>query len=393
MRAFDGLVPGRHRQRPGRRPRSPRRGRARGKRPAGRGTAACPPVAFGGIEGVGEERGPRIARPELGMGQDGAQLLAVGRHAGDMELVERAGQAIDRRVERARGARLADQLGQQRIELRRRRQAEVAAGIDPHARPGRLAIGADRARALDDDARLDGKAARRAGRLLVGKAQRGERRAGRDPELRLDQVEAHDLLGDRVLDLDARIALDEEVFAGLGIDQELDRAGILVARRAGELDRIGQDAPAQALVEVGRRARSRRPSGCGAAPSSRARRDARGCPGCRPAPAPRCGAAAARSSPGTPRDRRTPPRPRSGSARRPRPSPRAPPPRACRARRRRPRPSASPGSRSTWPAPSPRRSTPGRPARRERRERPAPGRRRAPRPCRRTVSASPARVR
>ena len=55
-----------------------------------------------------------------------------------------------------------------------------------------------------------------------------------------------------MLDLDARIALDEEVLAGLGVHQELDGAGILVARGAGELDRIGQDALAQALVEVGR---------------------------------------------------------------------------------------------------------------------------------------------
>ena len=178
-----------------------------------------------------------------------------------------------------------------------------------------------------------------------------------------------------------------------GFDQELDGAGILVARGAGELDRIGQDALAQAVVEVRAPARSRRPSGCAAAPSSRARRGARHCPGRRPAPAPRCAAAAARSSPGRPRDRRTPPRPRSGSARRPRPSPRASPRRACRARRRRPTPSASPDSRWTWPAPWPRRSTRAPPARRGRRECPAPGRRRAPRPCRRTARASRARDR
>ena len=55
-----------------------------------------------------------------------------------------------------------------------------------------------------------------------------------------------------VLDLDARIALDEEVLPGLGIDQELDGAGILVARGAGKLDRVGQDALAQPRVEVGR---------------------------------------------------------------------------------------------------------------------------------------------
>ena len=113
-------------------------------------------------------------------------------------------------------------------------QPEVAAGIDPHAGPRRLAIGGDRAGALRDDARLHGIAARRADGLLVGQAQRRQRGAGGDAELRLDQVEARDLLGDRVLDLDARIALDEEVLAGLGIDQELDGAGVHVAARRGQ---------------------------------------------------------------------------------------------------------------------------------------------------------------
>ena len=195
--------------------RSRRLARARALRPAGRGTAARRPSPSATSMVSDEQGGARIARAELGMGQDGAQLVGVGRHARDVELVERAAEMVDRRVERARGARLADQLGQQRIELRRRRQADVAAGIDPHARPRRFAIGGERAGALRDDARLHGIAARHADRLLVGQAQRGERSARGDAELRLDQVEAHHLLGDRVLDLDARIALDEEVLARL----------------------------------------------------------------------------------------------------------------------------------------------------------------------------------
>ena len=44
----------------------------------------------------------------------------------------------------------------------------------------------------------------------------GQRLAGGDAELGLDEVDARHLLGDRVLDLDARVALDEEVLAGLG---------------------------------------------------------------------------------------------------------------------------------------------------------------------------------
>ena len=46
-----------------------------------------------------------------------------------------------------------------------------------------------------------------------------------DPDLRLDDVEPGDL-GHRVLDLDARIDLDEVELAGIGVHQEFDRAGV-----------------------------------------------------------------------------------------------------------------------------------------------------------------------
>ena len=41
-------------------------------------------------------------------------------------------------------------------------------------------------------------------------------------------------LGDGVLDLDARIDLDEVEVAGVGIHQELDRAGADIVRGAGD---------------------------------------------------------------------------------------------------------------------------------------------------------------
>ena len=56
--------------------------------------------------------------------------------------------------------------------------------------------------------------------------------ARRDPELLLDEVEAGDELGDGVLDLDARVQLEEEELT-VG-EHELSRAGALVADRAGE---------------------------------------------------------------------------------------------------------------------------------------------------------------
>ena len=53
-----------------------------------------------------------------------------------------------------------------------------------------------------------------------------------DPDLRLDQIDAGDALGDGVLDLDARIDLDEVELAGVGILQELDgsRAAVVAPR-------------------------------------------------------------------------------------------------------------------------------------------------------------------
>ena len=71
--------------------------------------------------------------------------------------------------------------------------------------------------------------------------RRADGEAVEDVDLRLDDVDAGDLLGDRVLDLDARIDLDEVELAGVGILQELDRAGADIARRVGELQRIAAE--------------------------------------------------------------------------------------------------------------------------------------------------------
>ncbi len=60
--------------------------------------------------------------------------------------------------------------------------------------------------------------------------------ARRDQNLFLHQVAAVNLLGDRVLDLDASVHLDEVIMAFV-IDQEFHRAGILIADRFRQLDR------------------------------------------------------------------------------------------------------------------------------------------------------------
>ena len=79
-----------------------------------------------------------------------------------------------------------------------------------------------------------------------------ERLARGHPQLPLDQVEAGDQLGDRVLDLEAGVHLEEEELAVLV--EELDGAGVDVPAGLGHLDRGLAHGPADLVGEVGRRA-------------------------------------------------------------------------------------------------------------------------------------------
>ena len=56
-----------------------------------------------------------------------------------------------------------------------------------------------------------------------------------------------------MLDLDARIDLDEVERAGVGIHQELDRAGAAVVRGVGDRDGVAAELLPLRVVEVGRR--------------------------------------------------------------------------------------------------------------------------------------------
>ena len=84
---------------------------------------------------------------------------------------------------------------------------------------------------------------------LIRDAQGFQSLAGCDAELSLDEINVRDLLGYRVLHLDAGIALDEKVFATLGVDQKLDRPGVHIAGRTREADRILQDASPKAGLQ------------------------------------------------------------------------------------------------------------------------------------------------
>ena len=135
------------------------------------------------------------------------------------------------------------------------------------------------ARILGAQPRLDRVAAALEARERFVLRQR-QRLAGGDAQLPLDQVDAEQRLGHRVLDLQPGVHLDEAEVARR-VEQELDRAGAAVADRARDRDRDLAHAPAQrrrdrrrgrfldqllvpplhravALAEVDRRGRARR---------------------------------------------------------------------------------------------------------------------------------------
>ncbi len=87
--------------------------------------------------------------------------------------------------------------------------------------------------------------------LVLGERQR---LAGRDAKLELDEVEAGDRFGDGMLDLQAGVELEEVEARGVvGVDDQLDGAGVRVAAAACELDGRGTHAGAQLGVDDRRR--------------------------------------------------------------------------------------------------------------------------------------------
>ena len=70
--------------------------------------------------------------------------------------------------------------------------------------------------------------------------------------MRADEIDARDALGHRVLDLDARVHLDEEPVLGVHVVEELDGAGVVVADAFGERDGGVAQGLAQAGLEVDR---------------------------------------------------------------------------------------------------------------------------------------------
>ena len=222
-----------------------------------------------------DERRGDLPGPEVRVVEHGLQERDVGGHAADAELGHGAPGPADRGGEVPAPA---GELDQHRVEVRADLRTGVGgAAVEADARAARRAVGADPAgvraeavgRVLGGDTALQRGAAQGDG--LLREAEVGQRLAGGDAQLRLHEVDVGDLLGHRVLDLDARVHLDEDVVA-LAVEQELHGARVAVADLLGEPHGVGADPVAQLRVEVRRGRELDRPSGGGAAPSSRARR-------------------------------------------------------------------------------------------------------------------------
>ena len=183
----------------------------------------------------------------------------VGRHAPDAELAQRPVHARDGGLRRGCPGR---DLLQKRVVVARDDGARVgraAVEADAHARGA--AIGRDAAvvgdegvgRVLGGDPALDRVAVEVD--VVLGRDARGlhQRAALGDQDLRAHDVDAGDLLGHGVLDLDAGVHLDEEELARLHVLQELDGAGVHVAHRLGDLAAEPADLLALSVGEVGGR--------------------------------------------------------------------------------------------------------------------------------------------
>ena len=202
------------------------------------------------------------------------QQRDVGHDAENRELAERA---VGSRERRRAGLRAHDQLGEQRVVVDADRVALADAAVHADAGPARLAIQQDGAGLrqksvrgiLGVHAQLDRVAALG---QPVGRKRQGL--PGSDQQLRAHEVEAGDQFRHRVLDLQARVHLEEEEpgrFGVAALDEELDRAGVLIAARACGRDGGLAHPRAQRPASSPATDSPRGPSDAGAGPSTRAR--------------------------------------------------------------------------------------------------------------------------
>src|SRR5690606_18109333 len=162
---------------------------------------------------------------EADVGQNPLLQRDIGADAIDHHLAERHAHAADRGL--AVGA-VDDQLADHRVVVRRHAVALVDVAVDAHAGAARRMEVLDQPRARHERLRvfgIDAALDRVAFQHHVLLPDR-ELLPGGDIELFADQLDAGDHLGDRVLDLDAGVHLDE--VEATVLVQELERAGAAV---------------------------------------------------------------------------------------------------------------------------------------------------------------------
>ncbi len=200
-----------------------------------------------------QERRGHPSGQEVLLGQQPVQELHVRAHATYPELRQRPAGPRGGLLQVGPPGR---HLDQQRVEVGGDRRALVGRPVQTYARAARGLVSSDLSGVRAEPVRrILGchpalhRGSANADRLL-GQAQVGQGRATGDPQLRRDQVDAGDLLGHGVLDLDARVHLHEGV-RPVGGDQELHRAGVDVAHVPGERQRVRAQPVTHGSVEQG----------------------------------------------------------------------------------------------------------------------------------------------
>ena len=225
--------------------------------------AARPVAAAGKLEQLGrlvDEARRIVRRPEARVVDQALEKDQIGRHAADAELTQRPIHAVDGLL----GCRRpGGDLLEQRVIVRGDHGARVrGAAIETDAEAGRPAVSGDTPvighevglRILGGDAALDGMAIEPD--VVLRRHARGRRAdlgALGQADLRLDDIDAGDLLGDRVLDLNPRVDLDEVEAALIHVHQELDRAGAEISDVTGETQRRLAQLASLGVVQVRRR--------------------------------------------------------------------------------------------------------------------------------------------
>ncbi len=192
-----------------------------------------------------QEAGGQLATHERRVRHDPGELVEVRVDPLDPALGQRAGSAGGQNGEVTRPV-VDDELGQQRVVARAHRVSRVSGRVDPHAPARRHRPGREPARRPGDDAELQ----RGSGRVGE-RAELVQRRTVGQPQPGRNEVDAGDLLGDRVFHLQPWVDLEER--DSRPIDEELDGAQPGVSDGGGEPHGRRPQLLTDARIQSGRR--------------------------------------------------------------------------------------------------------------------------------------------